>query len=192
MWYLNAMRHCVDFQGRACRLEFWEFLGGWFLLTMVAVGIERMNADSYPQEGHLLASIVAAIHLLPFCAVAARRSHDLDRSGWLAVLGLVPLLGFAMLLVWSLPGTAGMNRYGLEPNAKPNAEASPATGPNRSQWQATRSAPETNFSAALKRSSADVLDVVDELDRLAGLLFSGALTDEEFELLKQRSLKKVL
>ncbi|WP_245496713.1 DUF805 domain-containing protein [Lichenibacterium ramalinae] len=77
------MRRCLDFHGRARRLEFLEFAAGWLLITMVAAAIDHMRAESDPQADNLFTSLVALIHMLPFCAVAARRSHDLNRTGWL-------------------------------------------------------------------------------------------------------------
>ncbi len=59
----------------------------------------------------LLAVIVALVaYVLP----AARRAHDFNASGWLALLSLVPLVN---LLFWFIPGTAGGNRHGEAPLA---------------------------------------------------------------------------
>jgi uncharacterized membrane protein YhaH (DUF805 family) len=44
--------------------------------------------------------------------LSVRRCHDLDWSGWLAVLIMVPLLNLALYM---LPGSAGANRFGLQP-----------------------------------------------------------------------------
>ena len=38
--------------------------------------------------------------LLPSLAVGARRLHDTDRSGWWLLIGLVPVVGAILLLVW--------------------------------------------------------------------------------------------
>jgi uncharacterized membrane protein YhaH (DUF805 family) len=188
MWYLSAMRRCLEFHGRARRLEFWEFLGGWLLITMVAAGIDHMRAESVGQADNLFTSLVALIHVLPFCAVAARRSHDLNRTGWLAVFGLVPLLGFAMLLVWSLPGSPGANQYDSGPDSEARQTPPLIERSYTARRHADRVAPEVIVSAPTSYRSMDILDKVAELDRLAGLLFDGALTDEEFDALKQRLL----
>lgn len=45
-----------------------------------------------------------------------RRLHDLDKSGWFLLLGLVPLVNVIfMLYLWLAPGTVGANRYGADP-----------------------------------------------------------------------------
>jgi uncharacterized membrane protein YhaH (DUF805 family) len=49
-------------------------------------------------------------------AVEVRRFHDQDRSGWLMLLGLIPYVGFLVVLVFMcLPGTRGPNRFGADP-----------------------------------------------------------------------------
>jgi uncharacterized membrane protein YhaH (DUF805 family) len=43
-----------------------------------------------------------------------RRWHDLNQSGWLTLLGFVPLVGFiATIALLILPGKAEPNQYGL-------------------------------------------------------------------------------
>ena len=63
------------------------------------------------------------VNFLPGIMLNIRRFHDLDRSGWLVLgfflIGSFPVIGtLASLgnLVWfSMPGTAGSNRYGADP-----------------------------------------------------------------------------
>lgn len=56
----------------------------------------------------------ALIVILSFM-LTIQRCHDFDTSGWLSLLGLVPLVN---LIFWFIPGTAGPNRYG--PPTPPN------------------------------------------------------------------------
>lgn len=56
------------------------------------------------------------IVFIPSLAVAIRRLHDTDRSGWWLLIGLVPLIGAIVLLVFYLTdGTRGPNRFGPDP-----------------------------------------------------------------------------
>lgn len=69
---------------------------------------------------YMLAAIVPSI------AVSIRRLHDTDRSGWWALVGIVPLLGAIALLVFmALPGTPGRNRFG-NAEIEPTLAVSPA------------------------------------------------------------------
>ena len=63
----------------------------------------------------VLYSIFALAVFLPTLAVAVRRLHDTDRSGWWILLGLIPLVGWIILLVWYCSkGTDGPNRFGQD------------------------------------------------------------------------------
>ena len=47
-----------------------------------------------------------------------RRLHDLDKSGWFVLLGLIPLVGSIILIIWyATEGTRGPNRFGPDPLA---------------------------------------------------------------------------
>ena len=54
--------------------------------------------------------------IIPGLAVAVRRLHDTNKSGWLILLGLIPLIGVIILLVFYFTdGDRGMNNYGPSP-----------------------------------------------------------------------------
>lgn len=61
--------------------------------------------------------------LIPSIAVAVRRLHDRDMSGWwylgFMVVSFIPFVGFiasiAFIVIMALPGTEGPNRFGLDP-----------------------------------------------------------------------------
>lgn len=66
----------------------------------------------------LLAGLYALAVLLPSLGVAVRRLHDTGRSGWWLLIGIVPLVGGIVLLVFFvLEGNRGMNAYGADPKA---------------------------------------------------------------------------
>ncbi len=51
--------------------------------------------------------------LLPGIAVGIRRLHDTDKSGWWLLIGLIPLVGIIVLIVFfATDGQPGPNRYG--------------------------------------------------------------------------------
>jgi uncharacterized membrane protein YhaH (DUF805 family) len=56
--------------------------------------------------------------LLPGLAVTFRRLHDTGRSAWWILIGVIPIVGSIVLLVFTcLPGAAGPNQYGPDPKA---------------------------------------------------------------------------
>jgi uncharacterized membrane protein YhaH (DUF805 family) len=59
---------------------------------------------------------------IPGLAVTVRRLHDTGRSGWWVLVGLIPVIGFIILLVFMvLDSQPASNQWG--PNPK---EAAPA------------------------------------------------------------------
>ncbi len=51
--------------------------------------------------------------IIPSIAVAIRRLHDTNKSGWLLLIGLIPFGGFIILIVfYAMEGTNGPNDHG--------------------------------------------------------------------------------
>ena len=117
-WALMPLRRYTDFSGRSRRKEYWSFLLGVVVVTILltiiegAVGLSGMIAGAY---GPLTALFFLGI-IVPSIAVQVRRFHDQDKSGWWVLIGLVPLLGGLIVLVFMfLEGTRGPNRFGPDP-----------------------------------------------------------------------------
>jgi uncharacterized membrane protein YhaH (DUF805 family) len=97
----------VVFGGRAVRSEYWFFILFQFLVV-VALSIVDLVVGT-----GVLSSIASLALLLPTLAVGARRLHDTDKSGWWLLIGLIPLIGAIVLIVFFCQeGTPGANRYG--------------------------------------------------------------------------------
>ncbi|MBR1929189.1 MAG: DUF805 domain-containing protein [Paludibacteraceae bacterium] len=100
----------VCFEGRAERREYW-----YFVLCNAIVGIVLSCLDQIWGMA-ILSGIYNLAVLLPSLGLSVRRLHDLNKSGWFLLLGLIPLVGGIILLVWACQkGTAGTNNYGDEP-----------------------------------------------------------------------------
>jgi len=97
----------VNFTGRACRSEYWY----WVLFTVI------VSIVTFVIDGVIGASVTSTIWelatILPSIAIGVRRLHDTDRSGWWILLGLIPLVGAIILIIWFCSkGTDGPNRFG--------------------------------------------------------------------------------
>jgi len=53
--------------------------------------------------------------LIPGLAVGARRLHDTGRSGWWLLIGLIPLVGWIILLVFFVQDSKPSNQHGPNP-----------------------------------------------------------------------------
>jgi uncharacterized membrane protein YhaH (DUF805 family) len=121
-WMVVPLRQYATFTGRARRREYW-----WFTLLTVLVNIVLGIVDGAVMGGATLAqfggigplgAIAALALIIPGLAVSFRRMHDLDRSAWWLLLGLLPLIGGLILLYWYVQrGTVGGNRFGPDPLA---------------------------------------------------------------------------
>lgn len=110
------LQRYAKFDGRADRPEYW-----WFaLLEFIAIFVFGA-ASELPFIGGLMAFVGVIVLLalfVPALAVSFRRLHDTDRSAWWVLIGLIPLVGGLVLLVFCcLPGTKGPNRFGDDPKA---------------------------------------------------------------------------
>jgi uncharacterized membrane protein YhaH (DUF805 family) len=104
MTFVDAVKTCfskyADFEGCASRSEVWW----WVLFTLLA----SLALDTVSKG---MSGVFSLATLLPGIAVTARRLHDTDRSGWLQLLWLVPVIGWIFVLVWCIQDTKP-NRYG--------------------------------------------------------------------------------
>jgi uncharacterized membrane protein YhaH (DUF805 family) len=106
----------ATFTGRASRSEYW-----WWVLVAVAVGIiiniitaavgasgatVAADGSAVPGPGAAVGLVQLAIWglatIVPSLALTVRRLHDVNLSGWLVLLGLVPFLGGIALLVLTI------------------------------------------------------------------------------------------
>lgn len=133
-WMLLPYRRYFDFAGRSRRREYWMF-ALFYVLVLVALNVvfgtnevvRTPTGFGYGSRlvggGGLVGSVVGLASLIPALAVSVRRLHDQDRSGWLLLLGLIPLLGsFALLVLMCLDGTRGGNRFGPDPKNPGSAD----------------------------------------------------------------------
>lgn len=104
---LMPLLRYAEFDGRSSRREFW----GFQVLQLIA-GFLLVQATEAPA---LLALGLVAL-LLPNVAVAVRRMHDQNRSGWLLLLVVIPYVGWlAVVIMLLIEGNIGSNRFGPDP-----------------------------------------------------------------------------
>ena len=159
-WMLMPLRRYAEFQGRSRRKEYWMYtlfvvliyVAAFIVFAIIAGGALAASAAAggAPGIGSLMAmggaagimfmliGLVWLILFIPSLAVAFRRLHDIDRSGWWAlvptVLSIASLAGgsvdptisvllsggsliasLVLLVFFFMDGTRGPNRFGLDP-----------------------------------------------------------------------------
>lgn len=92
--------HYVDFTGRARRSEYW-FVVLWNLIFGIIPFVNIL---------WLIATII------PSLALAVRRLHDTNKSGWCLLFSLIPFFGPIVLLVFYFTDSdKGTNSFGPSP-----------------------------------------------------------------------------
>ncbi|WP_288806024.1 DUF805 domain-containing protein [uncultured Novosphingobium sp.] len=111
-WLKLPLQRYADFTGRSGRKEFWVFQAVVIVLTLIAIsGISGGDAWATVMAGLALAGLA-----VPTIALHVRRFHDQDKSGWFALLNLVPYVGPVIIAVFMMmDGTHGENQYGPDP-----------------------------------------------------------------------------
>ena len=116
--YVDNFKHTImgnyaNFKGRASRSEYWRFYG----ITIVIAGI--FNVLSALVMDTALASVVGLISivynlaiLLPSIGLAARRLHDIGKSGWMLLISLIPFGIIYVIYLLAQKGDEGDNQYG--------------------------------------------------------------------------------
>ncbi len=121
-WKLVVMERFAKFDGRAGRAEFW-----WFALANLIVYVVLAALGSVSSLFLILYFVFAVAVLVPSIAVAIRRLHDTNKTGWLLLLQLIPIVGFIILFVFMVTaGDAGANPYGEGP--EPSGADLPQSG----------------------------------------------------------------
>ena len=103
----------VTFRGRSSRPAYWW----WYLFTLLAYIVAAVIDQVL---GTFVITVLVSLALvLPNLAVLVRRLHDAGHSGWWILIGILPLIGFIVLLIFTLTPSQGANKWGEAPDAVP-------------------------------------------------------------------------
>ncbi len=110
MPYIEVLQKYAVFDGRAKRTEYWLFMLIHVIISII------LYALSWIVDFLIIVYIVYVLALLvPSLAVGCRRLHDSGKSGWLQLVGLIPLVGAIILIVLFVLPSGDDNKYGPRP-----------------------------------------------------------------------------
>jgi uncharacterized membrane protein YhaH (DUF805 family) len=128
------LKRYFDFSGRSRRKEYWMFAILYIVLYIIAgildvqLGFATTTSSSefgdgsasasFNMQGGMLTMILQLALLIPSIALAVRRMHDNDKSGWWI---LVPI--YNIIVIWFMEGTRGPNRFGPDPKGGDTQQA---------------------------------------------------------------------
>ncbi|GLI42943.1 DUF805 domain-containing protein [Glycomyces algeriensis] len=121
---MTALKKYAVFSGRSRRREFWWFVLINFIISSIIGCLSNRPDDANywdylgddPNFWNYLGLVYGLAVLIPTIAVQVRRLHDTGRTGWWWFIGLVPCVGWIVLLVFNLfDSEPGPNKYGPNP-----------------------------------------------------------------------------
>ena len=106
----------TDFSGRARRSEFW-FVYLFIFIVNTILGIVCMKSQT---ALYICSGVFSLAILVPSIALAIRRMHDINKSGWWILIVLVPFIGqIWYIILCCIDSQPGSNQWG--PNPKGDA-----------------------------------------------------------------------
>lgn len=119
VWNSALRRHLVmsdinwfSFEGRATRSEFWSVFGILFVAYIIVV----LAAALVSEAVFFLLLPLVVVYSWTSLAVYCRRWHDVGKSGWNTLWGLIPLVGIVIFLYLGIQeGNTEDNVYGRSP-----------------------------------------------------------------------------
>ena len=118
-WYLAVLKKYAVFSGRSRRKEYWMFVLFNMIIAFV-LGFVDGAAGLIGESGiGPLSGLYGLAILIPGLAVAVRRLHDTDHSGWWLLILFLPIIGAIVILLFLVRDSQeGENQYGLNPKAE--------------------------------------------------------------------------
>jgi uncharacterized membrane protein YhaH (DUF805 family) len=120
------LRRYADFSGRSRRMEFWMwqlfqvivYIGVIVLAMVFGGGMMMMSGDPSGMMAAggamliimMLYGLYALAVLIPSIAVAVRRLHDTERSGWWI---LAPLAGYVLMIIGGVMAASSPDAPGI-------------------------------------------------------------------------------
>lgn len=116
-WYIEVLKKYTEFSGRSRRKEYWYFTLFNIIVSCLFIVLDFILGTFNSEAGYgVLNTIYSLSVLLPAIGVSIRRLHDIGRSGWFLLIGLIPLIGAIVLLIFFVKDSqTGENPYGPNP-----------------------------------------------------------------------------
>ena len=108
-WYIKVLKNYANFSGRARRKEYWMFFLINIIISIIIGIVDGLLGLEFSPDQGILGTIYSLGLIVPSIAVAVRRMHDVNKSGWFC---LIPIYNFVLAVT---EGDNGSNKYGPDP-----------------------------------------------------------------------------
>ena len=118
----SVFSKATKLEGRAPRSEYWYWVLFTFIVQMFTIIPVILVAMMIPQRDvwAILPFLIAAGSIWVFLwitriTVTVRRYHDQGLSGWMFFIGVIPVVGGLLEIIFMLqPSQPGSNKYGVQ------------------------------------------------------------------------------
>ena len=118
---MDIFKEIYNTEGRLNRLRYIKYMVILAIIAGVATFVTSSMATFLTgNPTGFLVKLITGIWAIAAGAgnitLMIRRLHDLDKSGWFAILAIIPAIGFIFsIYLFCAKGTDGYNRYGQDP-----------------------------------------------------------------------------
>ena len=114
--FISVFSNWNNFNGRACRSEFWYFCLSVFLIALLLTLVEVVLGIFNQETGYgPLSLLFQIIIIIPSISVTSRRLQDRGISGWWQLSYLI-IIGFLVIIILCmLPAKEDENKWGRNP-----------------------------------------------------------------------------
>jgi len=127
-YFIDTLKNrYADFKGRATRSEYWYFVLFSIIIAIILGTVDNLlinpllGIQPLVEKAHtgLLGTLFSIGTLVPSFALALRRLHDIGKSGWWVLAGIIPIVNFigvfVLLFFFIKDSQPGSNAYGPNP-----------------------------------------------------------------------------
>ena len=110
-YFLDVIKNrYAQFDGRADRSEFWYYMLFRVIIGVIAIALGAIVG--FP----IFELLVFLVLLIPDTAIAIRRLHDINKTGWWLLVSFIPLIGILVLIAFFvMKSDPNDNQYGSRP-----------------------------------------------------------------------------
>lgn len=116
-YFTNAFKKYGTFTGRETRQAYWMYIL-IYIFMYIALTVVDITVGTV-----VLGTIFSLVMFVPSISICARRLHDTNRTGWWQLIGLIPLIGTIVLLVFLVQDSGPDNDHGPNPKQEPEPSA---------------------------------------------------------------------